>query len=784
MRGHRYLVLFTVVAIAAVPLLGVGPGVASSDQQAIVSESIHHDHSIPLRSMRAASAHTSRRLVPHRLLRQNRATGVTPAADGALQHATTAPVRHSLQAGSVNFDGIGDGVAGYTVSSAPPDTIGAVGPNHYVQVVNTAVAIYSKIGTLLFGPVPTNTLWSGFGGGCQTNNDGDGGVQWDPQTDRWIIHQFSVSTTPYLECVAVSQTADPTGAYNRYAFSYGTNFPDYPKLGVWNDAYYFTFNMFNSAGTTFLGAKACAYDRARMLAGLTATQQCFNTSPSIGGALAGNLQGPTPPPIGEPETVAALGANANELATYKFHVDWTTSTNSTFVGPTTLATPTFTQACGGGTCIAQLGTTNQLDSLGDRLMNSLVYRNFGDHESLVVNHSVAVGSGSGVRWYELRLGATGTVSIFQAGTYAPDSASRWMGSVAFDASGDIAVGYSHSSSTAHPGIRLAGRSSGDALGNLTSGEQTMFTGAGSQTATLSRWGDYSQITVDPSDDCTFWYTNEYIPTNGTFNWRTRIATYKFSECTTSTDNFSITATPPNLNIGQGTAGTSTISTATTLGNTQTVNLSVAGMPAGVTATLTPTNVTSGNSATLNISVGPNTPIGTSTLTITGTGTATTRSTNVILTITTPSTGYITNGGFETGLLTPWTKTGPTVVVPTGYAGAYSVQTGTTTVGTIKTSTVNQTLTLPIGTHTLTYSYQQSCPDTITHDWANATIRDLTALHTYNVQLKTCINDGLWHQITYDLTPMAGHKIRLTLSNHDNLIAGTATHTNWDAITIN
>src|SRR2546426_2120125 len=179
-------------------------------------------------------------------------------------------------------------------------SVGDVGPNHYVQLVNTDLAIFNKTGTPIYGPVPTNTLWSGFGGGCQTNNDGDGTVLYDPIAARWVISQFSVSTTPFLECVAVSQTSDPTGAWNRYSFQY-TNFPDYPKMGVWPDAYYETFNMFNASGTSFLGAQVCAYDRTRMLAGQAATQQCFSTTTTYGGPPPPDPGGRRPPPACGPD---------------------------------------------------------------------------------------------------------------------------------------------------------------------------------------------------------------------------------------------------------------------------------------------------------------------------------------------------------------------------------------------------------------------------------------------------------------------------------------------------
>jgi len=508
----------------------------------------HHDTSPPLWQIPAAPRQSPRENdAPRRLPRPRPASGeVQP--DRALQaEAPSATPPVVLQ----DFDGVGQGFTGpagtFTVDAAPPDTNGDVGPNHYVQIVNTDLAVFTKGGTPLLGPVPVNTLWSGFGGGCQLNNDGDPVVIYDPIADRWLISQFSVSgatgtvTNPFLQCVAVSQTADPTGSYFRYSFPY-TQFNDYPKVGVWPDGYYATFNMFNAAGTAFFGAKACAYDRARMLLGLSATQQCFNTSTAFGGLLPADLDGSRLPPAGAANPVVALGAAVNQLAVWKFHVDWTTPANSTFTGPTILATSPFAEACGGATCIPQPGTTQRLDSLADRLMYRLAYRNFADgHQSLVVNHSITSGSSVGVRWYEIRLDGAGNPSLFQQGTYAPDAAFRWMGSIAQDQNGNMALGFSVSSSTLQPRVHFTGRLASDPAGQMTQGEGTLIDPVGVQLQFLNRWGDYSMMAVDPSDDCTFWYTTEYIPTSGTFNWRTRIGTFRLPGCGTTT-------TPPVIGL--------------------------------------------------------------------------------------------------------------------------------------------------------------------------------------------------------------------------------------------
>jgi hypothetical protein len=484
----------------------------------------HMDVSPPLRDMVAPAREPGQRVRPLHLLPSGPA-GSSFAPDPALQ--TIRGPRVAAAAG-LNFAGVGNGDYGFTPNAAPPDTNGAVGATQYVQWVNESFAVFNKsTGALLFGPTAGNTLWAGFGGGCQTNNDGDPIVQYDKAANRWIMTQFSVSTTPYLQCVAVSTTSDATGSYYRYAFSYGnTQFPDYPKLGVWPDAYYISFNIFDN-GVTFAGSKVCAYDRNAMLTGAPATQVCFQLSTSYGGLLPSDLDGSTAPPGGSPNYFLNFGTNLLNL--WKFHVDFTTPANSTLTGPTSIPVAAFSPACsGGGTCIPQPGTAQKLDSLADRLMYRLAYRNAGTHESLVVNHSVTAGSSVGVRWYELR-SPNATPTVYQQGTYAPDSTYRWMGSIAMDKVGDIALGFSASSGTVFPSIRGTGRLPADPLGTMRT-ERVLQAGGGSQLRFLSRWGDYSAMTVDPVDDCTFWYTNEYLKANGKFNWSTRIASFKFPGC--------------------------------------------------------------------------------------------------------------------------------------------------------------------------------------------------------------------------------------------------------------
>jgi hypothetical protein len=437
-----------------------------------------------------------------------------------------------------SFDGLGVG-GGYTPNAAPPDPNGAVGLTQYVQWVNESFAVYDKsTGVRLYGPAAGNTLFQALGSThpCAVNNDGDPIAQYDKAAGRWVMTQLSVTNggnVGYWECVAVSKTSDAvTGGWNVYAFPFGTvNFNDYPKLGVWGDNYYTTFNIF-AYGRFFTGPRLCAYDRAGMLAGnATVNQVCFQLSSSFDSLLPGDIDGTTAPPAGTPEYFVNFATNSLNVWTLG-NVNFTTGLG-TLSGPTNIPVAAFSPACNGGTCIPQLGTGQQLDSLGDRLMYRLAYRNFGDHASLVVNHSVTAGTSVGVRWYELRVpggSAAGTIpSVYQQGTYAPDSDFRWMGSAAMDQAGNLAIGYSASSAAIHPAIRFTGRAPGDPLGTLGA-EVSIIEGTGSQLSNLNRWGDYSSISVDPVDDCTFWYTNEFLLMNGTFNWSTRIANFKFTSC--------------------------------------------------------------------------------------------------------------------------------------------------------------------------------------------------------------------------------------------------------------
>jgi hypothetical protein len=612
---------------------------------------------------------------PLRLIPPRGAAGSHP--DTAIQSSVSGPAVNT--SGGLTFAGVGKGNYGFSPDAAPPDTNGAVGATQYVQWVNESFAVFNKsTGAIASGfPKAGNSLWTGLkdangkASGCAVNNDGDPVVQYDKAANRWIMTQFSVSspsTYGYLQCVAVSQTSDATGAYYQYAFT-EPYFNDYPKLGVWPNGYFLTFNMFN--GNSFVGARACALDRAKMLVGdPTAQQVCFQFGGNDGGMLPADLDGSTPPPAGSPNYLLEFGSNSLDL--FKFHVDFATPSNSTMSQSTNIPVAAFSAACnGGGTCIPQSGTSQQLDSLADRLMYRLAYRNFGDHESLVVDHSVTAGTSVGVRWYELR-NPGGTPTVYQQGTYAPDSNYRWMGSIAMDHSGDIAMGYSVSSSSMFPSIAYTGRVLTDTLGTMEA-EKTITSGGGSQLRTLNRWGDYSAMTVDPVDDCTFWYTNEYLKSSGTFNWSTSIASFKFPGCGSTTANdFSISANPASLTLAQNAGGTSTISTVVAAGSAGTVALSVSGVPAGATASFNPTSVTAGNASTLTVNAGT-ASAGTYPLTVTGTEGTVTHSTTVSLTITSPPppTGDFSISAVPTSLTEPRSNGNTSTSVTVAPSGGFN-----------------------------------------------------------------------------------------------------------------
>jgi uncharacterized repeat protein (TIGR01451 family) len=500
----------------------------------------------------AAYGHTHGRS----LVRNTTADALVNTASGLAPSSPSAP--GSLSGPLQNFEGINnrDGVF-------PPDTDGDVGPTDYIQIVNDSFEIFDKQGNSLAGPSETNSLWSSFQPStslCRTTNNGDAVVRHDAIADRWVITQFAFNVdssnnpiAPFEQCFAVSKTSDPVnGGWWTYDFNVSNQkFNDYGKLGIWPDGYYMSFNWDGDSGP----GGAFAFDRADMLNGNPAGFICFGCDTGLGlnggdnfgnlGSddmlLPGDLDGATLPAFGAPETFMRF-TGSDTLRSWAMHTDWQVPSNSTLKQLADVTVATFNSSLSG---IPQPNTTQTLDTLSDRLMFRLQYRNFGDHESLVVNHSVNVdGKGhAGVRWYELRRSGSPDWSLYQQGTFAPDDANRWMGSIAMDKAGDMALGYSVASAPAtptaqdpniFPSIRVTSRQPTDPLGLLPQGEMSIIAGGGSQTGKdkigRGRWGDYSAMMLDPTDDCTFWYTQEYIQTTGNAPWQTRVASFRFPTC--------------------------------------------------------------------------------------------------------------------------------------------------------------------------------------------------------------------------------------------------------------
>jgi hypothetical protein len=483
------------------------------------------------------------------------------------------------------FEGLGraENIAAGFGNFSPPDTVGDVGPNHYVQQTNLLVRVWDKAGTPLSAPFKLSSLFAPLGGQCAQPDRGDPIVLYDPLADRWMLSQFAFAnknTAPYHECIAVSKTGDPTGAYYLYDFvTPGNEFPDYPHLGVWPDGYYMMVHQFTNAGP-FNGTGVYSFDRVKMLAGdPTAGYIYFNLSraafpEAIGGMLPSDLDGITPPPAGRPNTfvyfiTTDFNDPANGIRLFDFHADYTTPANSTFneraestyaaplpVAPFSIVTPQG--GVEGRSAVPQPSPTTSatgLDAITDRLMHRLQYRNRGGFETLVMTHTVGAPASTtfgtfraAPRYYELRSTAGGPFVVQEQATFAPaDGVSRWMGSAAADHQGNLAVGYNVSSATVFPGIRYAGRLATDPPGGLAQGEATLINGTGVQTSTGNRWGDYSALTVDPSDDCTFWYAGEYFTAAGQaaspVGWQTRIGSFKFAQCTApakGTAHFTVT----------------------------------------------------------------------------------------------------------------------------------------------------------------------------------------------------------------------------------------------------
>ncbi len=554
--------------IALLALLLAGPAMAQVNGP-LLNEAAYLGVSEPLQTiaMRAqTSAFAPRPVRPSRNHTMDKSETVQAGRQMELlapSLAVTAPATY-LQTSNVqalgvamgaNFEALGLGTPGFAISGAPPDTTLAVSPTQIVQWVNSQLAVYDKAGTPQLpapGFVAGNYIWQGLPDGslCKTFNRGDPIVQYDRMAGRWILSQFAFNAafTNNAQCIAVSQTNNAMGAYYLYEYNFGNVLPDYGKLAVWPDAYYLTYNMFTT-GSSFAGGRACAYDRAAMMTGSAATQICFQSAQRFS-FLPADLDGPNPPPAGTPNIHVSWNYYWNPAAPYtlqltKFRPNFTTPALSTFddgfggaplsfVGITTDAATVAACNDAGGSCVPQPGTTQRLDTLADRHMYRLVYRNFGSYDALLLTQSVdSNGSGGSSRadlhWMEVRSPNANPPVVYQNSTYRADSTHRWMSSAAFDKLGNIGIGYSGASAAVKPDIRVNARKRADPR-NLLRTEAIVQAGGGSQTTGLSRWGDYSTMQIDPADDCTFWFTTQYIGANGTFNWRTRIASFKFPNC--------------------------------------------------------------------------------------------------------------------------------------------------------------------------------------------------------------------------------------------------------------
>ncbi len=469
-----------------------------------------------------------------------------------------------------NFQGVG--TSGYY----PPDANGDVGPNHYFQVVNIRYAIYDKDGVMLVGPLNNSSIFAGL---PNNSNDGDAIVLYDENADRWLFSQFSLPNYPYgpfYENVAISQTSDPTGTWYRYQFQFA-DMPDYPKLSVWGDGYYMTIRKFASGSGNWLGPAVVAMDRTEMLTGNPAAAMVmFSLPTSSEGPLAADCDSEFPPDS-TPCPVCYLNSNGttSNIKLYEFHPDWVTPANSTFGLAYTIPITPFS-FWSYQNVITQKGTSKTLDAFSRKvIMHRMPLRKFSDHLSMLLNTTVQItGSLAGIRWMELRHDGSDW-SLYQEGTYSPDNNHRWMGSIALDSLGNIALGYSISSTSMYPSIRYTGRLNGDSLGVMTIAEKGIINGGGSQTINDGRWGDYSAMVADPVDIGKFWYTQEYYTSTSQASWKTRIASFSFADIY----SVNVTATPESVCFGD-----STLLTAAAVGGSGSYTYSWASIPPGITST--------------------------------------------------------------------------------------------------------------------------------------------------------------------------------------------------------
>ena len=522
---------------------------------------VHFDTSKPLRNLKPGPL-APESAKAREILRAVQMLPLPKALKGGSGSLTPDQVQSSHPVGTkigdpiTSFDGISN-----SFGVLPPDTNGDIGYDpstgnkYYFQIVNLGFEVWDVTDptnpTVVIDVTDNNAMWDGFGGICENHNDGDPIVLYDHLANRWLFSQFALDfdTPEFHQCIAVSASADPTGAWYRYDYLVSTTkMNDYPHFGVWPDAYYMSANQFDGQNFNWAGAGAWAFERDAMLAGNAARMVYFDIGSKTldyGGMLPSDLDGQAPPE-GTPNYFVEwddsewLGDPQDTLRIWEFHVDWDNPDNSTF-GADANFTPNAMVAtldvdpdmCGGSrNCIPQPGGT-ALDAIADRLMYRLAFRMWDDLTfSLFSNHTVDVDGNdhAGIHWFELTYDGTAW-TMAQEGVYAPDSDHRWMGSIAADKDHDLLLGFSLSSTSTYPSVGYTGRLAGDTAGEMTQGENLFVSGGGSQSHSSGRWGDYSMMSVDPADDCTFWYTQEYYPSDSSATWYTRIGAFKFASCT-------------------------------------------------------------------------------------------------------------------------------------------------------------------------------------------------------------------------------------------------------------
>jgi hypothetical protein len=458
----------------------------------------------------------------------------------------------------INGLGLGSGFSGFSTTYNYPDDNIAVGNTQIVQTVNSSIIVFDKSLNALTPPVPISELLAAFGGECAAGTPEDHAiVQYDRIAGQWLLAVNVLSGPPYsgTACIGVSASSDATGTYYLYQFSLGAGYPDLPKWGVFPTGFFQSNDNFGEDGKTFQGDYECAYDRVTMEQGGAAAQVCFQLTTSDFALLPADLDSMSPPPNGQDEFLFSL-EDSSHFALYSFHTDWVDPMNSFITGSgdsQLFEVPSFTLACNGeglAACVPQESTPNLLDVLGDRLLYRVAYSNdvpprvpktaLPAHLQhwLIVHDVTASGGNTAERWYEFYASTKTTqvtnIKLLQSGTYAPDSTNhRWMGSIARDMNGDILLGYSESSTSTYPSIYFTGRTLNDPPGTMED-ELQVIAGQGAYLGVfdydLYRWGDYTSMRLDPADNCTFWYTNEYYTISGILNWSTQINSAQFAGC--------------------------------------------------------------------------------------------------------------------------------------------------------------------------------------------------------------------------------------------------------------